>query len=241
MSDIPVLLVHGACHGAWCWEEVLPELAARGIRAAALDLPGLGRDPTPPQAVTMAATADRILAAARDLGGPVMLVGHSAGGFAISAAALAAPRMVEKLLFLCAYLPKDGMSLSEMRKVWHQQPLVPAIRRASDGHSFSFADERLAELFYHDCPPGTLDHARLRLRPQPMATQNTPLRLTPAFAALDKHYVVCADDRAIPPDYQRVMAQGLPPGRVSELPCAHSPFFAMPAALAARIAAARAA
>lgn len=239
MSDIPVLLVHGACHGAWCWERVLPELAARGIRAAAVDLPGLGLDPTPPEAVTMAATAAKVVDAARALGGRVMLAGHSAGGYAISAAALAAPELVGKLLFLCAYLPQDGLSLSEMRKVWHQQPLLPAIRRAADGHSFTFAGDSLAGLFYHDCPPGTLDFARPRLRPQPMATQTTPLALTPGFAALEKHYVVCADDRAIPPDYQRVMARSAQ--NVTELPCAHSPFFALPGTLADRIAAACAA
>ena len=37
------LLVHGACHGAWCWEEVVGRLRARGHRVAALDLPGHGR------------------------------------------------------------------------------------------------------------------------------------------------------------------------------------------------------
>src|SRR5713226_8538964 len=37
------LLVHGACHGAWCWEEVAGRLRARGHRVAALDLPGHGR------------------------------------------------------------------------------------------------------------------------------------------------------------------------------------------------------
>jgi alpha-beta hydrolase superfamily lysophospholipase len=37
------LLVHGACHGAWCWDEVAGRLRARGHRVAALDLPGHGR------------------------------------------------------------------------------------------------------------------------------------------------------------------------------------------------------
>src|SRR6185436_4679232 len=42
-------LVHGSWHGAWCWERLEPELAARGHRAIAIDLPiedpdaGLGR------------------------------------------------------------------------------------------------------------------------------------------------------------------------------------------------------
>ena len=33
------LLIHGSCHGAWCWRDLLPELAARGHEARAIDLP----------------------------------------------------------------------------------------------------------------------------------------------------------------------------------------------------------
>ncbi|MET0699294.1 MAG: alpha/beta fold hydrolase, partial [Mycobacterium sp.] len=32
-------LVHGAWHGAWCWERLTPELVARGHRVVAVDLP----------------------------------------------------------------------------------------------------------------------------------------------------------------------------------------------------------
>jgi hypothetical protein len=41
------LLVAGAWHGAWSWEFVIPLLAARGHRAAAVELPGMGADRTP--------------------------------------------------------------------------------------------------------------------------------------------------------------------------------------------------
>ena len=42
-----VILVHGAWHGAWCWERVVPELAARGIDTVAVDLPGHGASTEP--------------------------------------------------------------------------------------------------------------------------------------------------------------------------------------------------
>jgi pimeloyl-ACP methyl ester carboxylesterase len=235
MSDMKILLVHGSCHGAWCWDRVIPELAARGVQARALDLPGHGADRTPASQVTLDSYARAVVDAARQMGGPVALLGHSAGGYAISAAASLAPDVVGKLIFLCAYLPKSGMSLSDMRKVWHSQPLVPHIRRSDDGHSFTFADDPVPDLFYHDCPPEALAFARANLCPQPMAPQVTPLDLSDGFEALEKHYIVCAQDRAIPPDYQRVMARGLPRHRVSELEASHSPFLAMPDVLADRI------
>jgi pimeloyl-ACP methyl ester carboxylesterase len=236
MSDIQLLLVHGSCHGAWCWDLLRPELAARGIAARALDLPGHGQDPTPAAQVTLDGYAAAIRAAVDAMGGRAALLGHSAGGYAISALAEAAPQMVEKLIFLCAYLPVSGQSLSDMRKLWHEQPLVPHIRRSADGHSFSFDPDCLAATFYHDCPAAAVDFARARLCPQPLAPQVTPLALGDAFRGVEQHYIVCAEDRAIPPDYQRVMARHLPPGRVSELPASHSPFLSMPAALADRIA-----
>ena len=37
------VLVRGAAHDAWCWEELTPRLVSRGHRVVTLDLPGHGR------------------------------------------------------------------------------------------------------------------------------------------------------------------------------------------------------
>lgn len=239
MDSMPLLLVHGSCHGAWCWDRLLPELAARGIRAGPVDLPGQGEDRTPLSRITMRSTTEAVLEAARTLvgatAGKVALLGHSAGGYPISAAAMAAPGLVAKLIYLCAYLPRDGMSLAQMRREWPEQPLLPHIRRENDGLSYSFEDQYLESIFYHDCPADAVALARTKLRPQPLAVQSTPLSLTPDFHACAQHYILCRNDRAIPPGYQRRMSAHLPPGRVTELPASHSPFFSMPGLLAARI------
>ena len=235
-SDTPLLLVHGSCHGAWCWRDLLPELAARGITARAIDLPGHGEDRTPLPDVTLDAYADAILRAINEMGGRAVLLGHSMGGYPITAAALRAPTAVAKLIYLCAYLPVPGQSLADMRRAAPSQPLMPAIRRNDDGISFTIAEDWQERVFYHDCPPGTAEFARAHLCAQAAAPQETPLERAPDHDALQSHYIVCADDRTIPPDYQRQMARILYPARVSELSCAHSPFFAQPAALADRVA-----
>ena len=232
----PLLLVHGACHGAWCWRDVLPELAARGIAARAIDLPGRGDDPTPHVDVTLDAQAEAIVSAARETGGRVALVGHSMGGYPITAAAMRAPQAIDRLIYLCAYLPESGRSLVDMRRAGPSQPLLPALRRGADGASFTFADDWLERVFYHDCSPGTLEYARAHLVAEPTPPQTTPLELTPELDRIEAHYIICTDDRTIPPDYQRHMSRHLPRARVSELPSSHSPFFAMPEALAGRIA-----
>ena len=43
----PVLLVHGAWHGAWIWADLVTRLAAAGVPAHAIDLPGHGASPQP--------------------------------------------------------------------------------------------------------------------------------------------------------------------------------------------------
>jgi pimeloyl-ACP methyl ester carboxylesterase len=231
-SDLPVLLIHGSCHGAWCWRDVLPELAARGLPARAIDLPGHGADPTPLADVTLDGYAAAIESAAMEMGGRVVLLGHSMAGYAISAAAVRNPAMIEKLIYLCAYLPVSGRSLTEMRQMGPRQPLLPAIRKTPDDLAFTFDPAMAQDLFYHDCPPGTLDYALAHLTPQAILPQATPLTLSADFERLEKHYIRCADDRAIPPEYQQTMRARLPENCQHDLPASHSPFFSMPERLA---------
>ncbi len=69
-------LVHGAGHGAWCWERLIPILEALGHRAFAMDLPC--EDPTAGRE-RYAEVVDRALPPASDL----VLVGHSLAGLTV--------------------------------------------------------------------------------------------------------------------------------------------------------------
>ncbi|HAD87565.1 MAG TPA: alpha/beta hydrolase, partial [Rhodospirillaceae bacterium] len=71
------VLIHGAYHGAWCWERLIPLLTARGGEVAAPDLPGHGVDTTPSADLSLALYAEHVAAVVRAQGGPVTLVGHS--------------------------------------------------------------------------------------------------------------------------------------------------------------------
>lgn len=53
------VLVHGSWHGAWCWQKLLPELAARGVPAMTFDLPGHGDSTEPLGGVAADAIATR--------------------------------------------------------------------------------------------------------------------------------------------------------------------------------------
>ncbi|MFN4154705.1 MAG: alpha/beta fold hydrolase [Paracoccaceae bacterium] len=230
MSDF--LLIHGSCHGAWCWHRVIPALEALGHRARAIDLPGHGRDRTPAGEVTLDSYAAAICAG---LTGPTVLVGHSMAGYPITAAAETDPTRIAALVYLCAYAPVSGMSLADMRRAGPRQPLAPAIRVDKAQGTFSFDPARTAALFYHDCDRQAQTLAALCLTPQPIVPQETPLTLTPRSQSLPRHYIRCTDDRAIPPEYQAVMALSVPKANRTALPASHSPFFACPDALAQRL------
>lgn len=227
MADF--LLIHGSCHGAWCWRDLLPELAARGHHARAIDLPGHGDDPTPYAQVSLHDYAQAIVDA---IDTPVQLVGHSMAGFPITLAAQLAPQKVARLVYLCAYAAQDGKSLVQMRREAPRQPLMQAVRKTADGLAFTVDPDQTAQVFYHDCPEGTAEHANARLCPQPIAPQATPITLGANAASVPRSYIRCEDDRTIPPEYQRTMTEGWPGADVYTMPTGHSPFFADPAGLA---------
>ncbi len=82
----PVLFVHGAWHGAWCWDEhFLDFFAEKGYRALALSLRGHGKSAEPKRNhfCSMADYVDDVASVANNLPTPPIVVGHSLGGFVV--------------------------------------------------------------------------------------------------------------------------------------------------------------
>jgi pimeloyl-ACP methyl ester carboxylesterase len=75
-SDVaPVVLVHGAWHGPWCWDRVEPPLRARGIKTITVDLPSM--DVAAGYVTTVHDDAKALRAALDVLDKPAVVVGHS--------------------------------------------------------------------------------------------------------------------------------------------------------------------
>lgn len=223
------LLVPGSCHGIWCWDLLRAELARLGHHAQGIELPGHGADPTPRAGITLDDYA-RAIRLAVDQGGPAILLGHSMAGYPITAAAERDPGKLRALVYLCAYRPRHGRSVADLRRAADRQPLRGTFRLAAG--CFTFDPAVVVDRFYHDCPADLAADAAARLTPEPIAPQETPLDLTAASGDLLQFYIRCTADRAIPPEHQAMMAADLPAEHVMELPSSHSPFLAMPARLA---------
>ena len=80
----PVIFVHGAWHGAWCWEaHFLGYFAERGFDCHALDLRGHGKSPAVKSMRwnRIADYTDDVLSVVGSLDRDPILIGHSMGGF----------------------------------------------------------------------------------------------------------------------------------------------------------------
>jgi pimeloyl-ACP methyl ester carboxylesterase len=223
------VLVHGAWHGAWCWEKVVPLLAARGHRVRAIDLPGHGADPKPPGQVSwddyMARMGETIASAQER---PI-LVGHSLGGAVITGSADHWPERIRSLVYLCAILPDAPDFMSRFQAT---SALTGGVRPAPDGSVLELDPKVVHEAFYHDCSAADAERAAARLRPQPAGGFQMKVDLAPGrFGRVPRHYVECTDDRAIDIASQRKMHASMP-CTVHTLAASHSPFLSMPDRLA---------
>jgi Alpha/beta hydrolase family len=68
------VLVHGAWHGAWCWERVIPLLDAATVPVLVVDLPSVSHDNA-----TLHDDADYVRGALDSIDGDAVLLGHSYG------------------------------------------------------------------------------------------------------------------------------------------------------------------
>jgi pimeloyl-ACP methyl ester carboxylesterase len=211
-----VVLVHGAWHGAWCWDGVVAELDRRRIQAAAVELPLAGL------AADVAAARVAIEAA----GPGSVVVGHSYGGSVISLAAAGLP--VARLIYLAALLTENRADTYALISDKLRQA------RVTDERGVSRVDPAAAAgIFYGDADPAAAATMVSRLRSMTPGT-STPPDIEPAWKSVPVTYVVCTNDQAIPPSAQRQMAEQAE--TVLEWPTDHSPFITRPAAVAELIA-----
>jgi pimeloyl-ACP methyl ester carboxylesterase len=218
-------LIHGAWHGAWCWEPLVAELERRGHSAVAVDLPC--DDPA-------ATTLDNAKQVAHALGDAddVIVAGHSLGG--IVAPVVATLRPVRKVVLLCALVPRPGRSLSEVMGAEPEcttEEFNNLPRHVGDHGAVTWDLDVAVRAFFRACDPETAREAAARLRPQVWTTSKevTPLERWPDCELVS---IVCADDEVVSPDWSRRIARDVLGIEPVELPGGHSPMLSHPVQLA---------
>ncbi|GFS29971.1 methyl esterase 1 [Actinidia rufa] len=100
------VMVHGSCHGAWCWYKAKPQLESLGHKVTVLDLSasGLNRK-TLDQVGSFREYSEPLLQFMTSIDEKVILVGHSFGGMSIALAADNYPEKISVAVFVTAHMP----------------------------------------------------------------------------------------------------------------------------------------
>ncbi len=230
------VLVHGAWHGSWCWDKVVPLLNQAGHTAIAPDLPGHGKDQTPIPQVTFQGYVQRVCETVSAQAEPVILVGHSMGGVVITQAAEEIPAKLKMLVYVCAYVPGNGETLADWLQRNTESLVAPNLVFAADRSYSTIRNEAAREIFYADCSDEDVARARALLGPQASAPSRVPIKTTAEnYGRLPKVCIETLQDKAISTSLQRRMYAAVPCQRVISMDTSHSPFFSAPQALAAHL------
>lgn len=100
--------------------------------ANVIELPGPGKDQTPPYQLSLDAYRDKVIQAIHSTNGKVILVGHSMGGMVLTHVAEKIPSQIEKLVYIGAFLPTNGQSLLELTNSDPDSKLGPALSQSAD-------------------------------------------------------------------------------------------------------------
>ena len=230
------VLVHGGFVGGWCWEKVVPLLEGDGHQVEAPDLPGLGEDRTPIPEVSLQGYADRISEVLAEQPEPAVLVGQSMGGAVISQAAEQRPDKIEMLVYVGAYLLRDGETMLGASQSDTESLVLTNLEMSEDGSFATLREDAIEEALLHDCPDEDVERAKARFRPQAVAPLATPVTLTEDnFGRIPRVYIETLKDRAISPWLQKEMYERLPCQKVISMDTGHAPFYAAPEELAGHL------
>lgn len=226
------MLVHGAWHGAWCWDKVVPYLHAGGHSAVAVELAGHGQDRTRPEQITLQTYVEQVCEAVLASPEPVVLVGHSHGGIVVTQVGELFPHSVGSLIYVNGFLPGNGESLIDWAGRDCESLVTPNTFLSRDGVTLSVRRKMVREAFYSGCSAEAAEWATSLLVPEPVLSFKTPVATSDNnFGRIPRLYVSCTRDRTVPPALQAAMLEKTP-CRVALMDCDHSPFLSAPQELA---------
>jgi pimeloyl-ACP methyl ester carboxylesterase len=229
------VLVHGAWQAPYVWDAVKTTLINEGNNVTVVELPGHGSDMTDPSTLTLNIYRDKVAAAVSKINGKVILVGHSLGGLVISAVAEQIPTKIEKLVYLAAFLPTSGQSLTKLAFSDPGSQLGIKGNLIIAGPITDVKQDQIVNVFIQDGSPQVQNLVLQNYRSEPTTPLTDSVILTTAnFGSVEKFYIKTLQDRVVSPGLQDRMIGAAMGGvkTVYQLNTSHSAFLAKPDSVA---------
>ena len=224
------LVAHGAWSAGWSWKKLKPLLHDHGHDLLTPTYTGIG------ERVHLAGPEVGLETHIADILGvfefedlqDILLVGHSYGGMVATGVADRATDRVAHLIYLDAFVPRNGQSLSDLQPTEIRAKMREGVRK--DGGGWRVPPNPL--------PPDTSEADVAWITPrrvmQPLKTFEEPIRLSGAGDHLPKTYIYCMQPSPGNMFQQFARRARSEPGwHYMEINSTHSPHITVPEMLAA--------
>jgi pimeloyl-ACP methyl ester carboxylesterase len=160
-----IVLVPGFWLDASSWEKVTPALVRAGHAVHPLTLPGLESVNADRSGIGLRDHVDAVIAAVRELSGPVVLVGHSGGGAIIHGVVDAVPDRITRAIYVDSGPLGDGQAINDELPVENDEVPLPAWEEFEEADLTDLTEELRADF-------------RARAIPEPYAVTSDAQRLS---------------------------------------------------------------
>lgn len=223
------VLVHGAWADESAWGFVRNQLAT-SANVEVVNLPGHGIDLTPAGQITLNDYVSHVVETINRQTGKVILVGHSMAGVVISQVAEQIPDRISKLVYVSAYLPRNGEDLLSLSNQDTQSLVGGALEFSADYSSATIKKETIAPAVCADCPDFMKEVLVKYHKAEPTKPLGEKLVLTDSkFGSVPKYYIHTTSDKAVGYELQKMMVKNN--GKIKQvytMNTSHLPFVVKP-------------
>lgn len=222
------VLVHGAWADESAWGFVRNDLAKKA-NVVVVNLPAHGADAEKGEGKGLNDYVKTVIAAVNEQPGKVILVGHSMAGMIISQVAENIPNKIDKLIYVAAYLPKNGETLSGITNKFLNNKPIEIFEFNKDYSLVSIKKETLPTVVCADCPDYMKEILVKYHRAEPAKAFSDKVQLSAKFASIPKYYISTKNDNAVPYTLQQQMIKDNGTvKKVFEMETSHLPFVVKP-------------
>ena len=223
------VFVHGAWSAPYAWETVKSKLQEAGHSVTLIQLPGHGDDQTDHKTLHMETYISFVSAAINAMGEKVVLAGHSMAGIIISGVAEQIPDVIEKLVYIAAYVPESGQSAYALSLLDKQSILGASLLVSEDQSEFDIRHEDITNIFCQDGSEAAKQLILDNYKPEPAAPFSHPVTLSDEnFGSVAKYYIETLQDHGIGNDLQKEMIAAAGITNIYELNTGHTPSLSAP-------------